>query len=90
MDETQGPGPSSLLLTPREREILQLLGDGHSNREIAEQLHVSEKDVEYHVGNLLRKLGSRNRTGAVSRGYELGYLSVGPSPPKSANSPDDH
>jgi DNA-binding NarL/FixJ family response regulator len=65
------------ILTTREQEILLLIGRGRSNREIAEFLHVSVKDVEYHVGNLLRKLGCRNRTEAVSRAYALGYLSVG-------------
>lgn len=77
------------ILTTREREILQLVGDGRPNREIADLLHVSVKDVEYHVGNLLRKLVCRNRTEAVSRAYALGYLSVGAhsSPQRPAENP---
>lgn len=69
------------VLTPREARILELVGAGCSNREVGALLHVSVKDIEYHVGNLLRKLEGRNRTEAVSRAYVLGYLSVGSWPP---------
>lgn len=70
-----------LILTEREGRILELAGAGCSNREMAALLYVSVKDIEYHVGNLLRKLEGRNRTEAVSRAYALGYLSVGSWPP---------
>ncbi|HEX2050640.1 MAG TPA: LuxR C-terminal-related transcriptional regulator [Actinomycetota bacterium] len=73
-----------VVLTEREGRVLELAGSGCSNREIAALLHVSEKDVEYHVGNLLRKLGSRNRTEAVSRAYAFGYLTAGSWPPTIA------
>jgi DNA-binding NarL/FixJ family response regulator len=52
-------------LTPREREILQLIAQGSSNREIAQQLYISEKTVKNHVTNLLGRLGLRDRTQAA-------------------------
>jgi DNA-binding NarL/FixJ family response regulator len=52
-------------LTPREREILQLIAQGSSNREIAQQLFLSEKTVRNHVSNLLSRLGLRDRTQAA-------------------------
>lgn len=49
-------------LTPREREILGLIAEGRTNREIAEQLFLAEKTVRNYVSNILSKLGMRNRT----------------------------
>jgi two-component system response regulator NreC len=47
-------------VTPREREVLQLIAEGHRNREIAELLHISVKTVETHRAHLLEKLGVRS------------------------------
>ncbi|WP_242041737.1 response regulator transcription factor [Alkalinema sp. FACHB-956] len=52
-------------LTPREREILQWIAQGASNREIAQQLYISEKTVKNHVTNILSRLGLRDRTQAA-------------------------
>ena len=52
-------------LTPRKREVLRLLTEGLSNREIAEHLHIVEKTVEKHIGEILHKLGVASRTEAV-------------------------
>ncbi len=52
-------------LTPREQEILQLIAQGSSNREIAQTLYISEKTVKNHITNLLARLGLRDRTQAA-------------------------
>ena len=52
-------------LTPREREVLSLLGEGLTNRQIARRLGISEKTVKAHVGGVLRTLGVADRTQAA-------------------------
>ncbi len=52
-------------LTPREQEVLRLIGRGLSNREIGEQLVISEKTAKTHVANLLRRIGVKDRVAAA-------------------------
>jgi DNA-binding NarL/FixJ family response regulator len=62
-------------LTEREYEVLNALAHGLSNREIAEQLVITEGTVKNHVSNLIDKLGVRDRTQAILKGQELGLIS---------------
>jgi DNA-binding NarL/FixJ family response regulator len=52
-------------LSPREQEVLKLIAEAHTNKQIAETLHLAEKTVESHRANLLRKLGMRDRVELV-------------------------
>jgi DNA-binding NarL/FixJ family response regulator len=69
-DRLEQPDP----LTPRESEVLRLMAAGYSNREIAEALGTAEGTVKNHTSNILSKLGVRDRTRAVLRGLELGWV----------------
>jgi DNA-binding CsgD family transcriptional regulator len=64
----------SLGISAREREVLELLAAGRSNKEIARQLDVSPNTVKTHVGKLFEKLAVQRRTQAISRARELGIL----------------
>ncbi|HEY5625832.1 MAG TPA: response regulator transcription factor, partial [Dehalococcoidia bacterium] len=54
-------------LTPREVQVIQLVARGNTDGEIAELLEISDRTVERHVGNVLNKLGCRNRSEAVAQ-----------------------
>jgi DNA-binding NarL/FixJ family response regulator len=68
------PQPLVVPLSERELEVLRLLADGRSNREIAAELFLAEGTVKNHVTNVLAKLGARDRTQAALRARALGLL----------------
>lgn len=63
-------------LSPREREILVLLGRGATNAEISDALGVAESTVKTHVSSLMMKLSATSRMKAVARAFELGLLDL--------------
>jgi DNA-binding NarL/FixJ family response regulator len=63
-------------LTPREREVLQLLADGLGNKEIALKLNISEHTIKFHIRSILGKLGATSRTEAVTRGLRSGLIEL--------------
>ena len=68
-----GAGPS-IPLTPREEEVVKLIAEAHTNTQIAEILHLSEKTVESHRANVLRKLGMRDRVELVRYAIRRGLV----------------
>ncbi|WP_420596650.1 helix-turn-helix domain-containing protein [Deinococcus sp.] len=68
--------PGDIHLTPREHEVLELLAAGLSNKRAAKQLGVSEHTVKFHAQAIYSKLGVQSRAAAVTRGVQLGLLSV--------------
>lgn len=79
-DEAQGAAGASGALrsdrpvTDRELEVLRLVAGGHTNREIAGELAISEKTVERHLGNIFTKLDVSNRAAATAHAYDHGLL----------------
>lgn len=63
-------------LTTREREVLELVGQGLSNKLIARQLQISEHTVKFHVSSISTKLGAASRTDAVRRGLRHGLITL--------------
>ncbi len=65
-------------LTDREREVLQLIAEGHSNRQIAESLHISVKTVETHRAHVMDKLDIRGTAGLTRYAIRTGIISLEP------------
>jgi NarL family two-component system response regulator LiaR len=66
-------------LTERETEVLRLLAQGQSNKQIAHDLRISEKTVKTHVSNILGKLGVQSRTQATLYAIRIGLVSASPA-----------
>ena len=74
----QRDGPvSRAQLSDREQDVLRLVAAGLSNAEIAAELYVSVETVKTHVGNILAKLGARDRTQAAIAAFESGFVTRG-------------
>ena len=69
-------GPLDKTLSFREREVLQLVAEGYTNREISELLHISVKTVEGHKDNIRRKLGIQDRTGLIKYAIQQRIIHV--------------
>jgi DNA-binding NarL/FixJ family response regulator len=70
-DGSRGP---AIPLTPREEEVVKLIAEAHTNAQIAQILHLAEKTVESHRGNVLRKLGMRDRVQLVRYAIRRGLV----------------
>jgi DNA-binding CsgD family transcriptional regulator len=75
--ELPKPRPVAAVLSVREQEVLRLVADGSSLREIGEQLTIAEATVRTHLANANRKLGARNRAHAVALALRLGLIEPG-------------
>lgn len=71
---TPSPTPLTEELTPRELQVLRLLAEGDSNKEIARRLGISDHTVKFHVNAILGKLNVQSRTEAVVRATRLGLI----------------
>lgn len=77
------PSPTAINLSPldesltaREREVLELVSQGLSNKLIARRLSISEHTVKFHISSITSKLGAASRTDAVSKGVRLGLITL--------------
>lgn len=73
---TAGVDNSGNVLTLREREVLLLVAQGKSNKEIAEQLNIAERTVRSHLENILQKLDVKNRTEAAIKAVQEGWIRI--------------
>lgn len=71
-----GEGHGADLLTDREMEVLKLAANGRSNKEIAEELVLSVRTVEAHLGNIFNKLGVGSRTEAIIHALKKGWVEL--------------
>jgi DNA-binding NarL/FixJ family response regulator len=63
-------------LTPRELDVLRLIRDGHRNKQIAKKLDIAETTVNYHIKNIVDKLGAKDRTHALTIAVRRGLLQI--------------
>ena len=76
LERDQAPDSLSVVLTPREREVLQLLAEGRSVKEIASILDISPRTVEFHKYNVMEKLGLRTTAELTQYAIKHGMVSV--------------
>jgi DNA-binding NarL/FixJ family response regulator len=81
------PDPRLAELTPREREVFELVGQGLSNAEIAEALTLERTTIKTHVQRILTKLDARDRVEVVILAYEWGLITPGHTPHSAARGP---
>jgi DNA-binding CsgD family transcriptional regulator len=75
-EEPPEPAAGAVVLTPRERQVLELLAAGASNKLIARRLGISVHTAKFHVASLLAKLGASGRLEAVGLALRLGLVMV--------------
>jgi len=68
--------PLTETLTPRERQVLDMMAEGLGNKEIAWRLQISEHTVKFHVSSILAKLSASSRTEAVTKGLRRGLIMI--------------
>nr|WP_042185975.1 helix-turn-helix transcriptional regulator [Kibdelosporangium sp. MJ126-NF4]CEL17008.1 LuxR-family transcriptional regulator [Kibdelosporangium sp. MJ126-NF4]CTQ91762.1 LuxR-family transcriptional regulator [Kibdelosporangium sp. MJ126-NF4] len=73
-EDGQGPRDTVDLFTPREQSVLQLVALGQTNRQVGEELYISEKTVSVHLSRIMAKLGVSRRAEAVAMAYDRGLL----------------
>lgn len=72
----QAPTREDRVVTKREEEVLQLIADGCSTSEVAEQMYISQKTVKNHLASIYQKLDARDRTQAVLQAVRMGIVSL--------------
>jgi DNA-binding NarL/FixJ family response regulator len=72
--ESEPTRPPESRLTSREREILQLVAEGHTHQDVADQLHISVRTVDTHCGNIMKKLDIHDSAGLVTYAIKNGIL----------------
>jgi DNA-binding NarL/FixJ family response regulator len=74
----RAPGSDDFLehFTQREREVLEMMSEGLSNKEIAAQLNISANTVKFHISSILGKLGASSRTEASTIGLRRGLITI--------------
>lgn len=82
-EEVSDPNAEGQTLTSRQKEILKLVAQGYTNREIGQKLDISVRTVEVHRFNLMRRLRVRNVAQLLRQAMALHIIPKGPPPPKS-------
>lgn len=73
-DEESGGDSGGARLTNRQREVLTLAARGMANRDICAMLYCDKRNVDWHMSNIIQRLGCRNRVQAINRARELGLI----------------